>query len=210
MSEKPISLNNIPAVADDWDHYFLSIAVVAAIKSKDPRCQVGAVIASEDRVILSTGFNGLARGVDDAGQLLADVPEKLKMICHAEMNAIVNAARIGVSLEDATIYVTKFPCLACCNAIIQAGVRRVYTHDKWFWNDDPADQEHIRKPVLLQQAGVKVDAPFHPSYSIPARLAQDAAKAEAAIERKPPARSGETTVRESAIPIDRPTGTDPI
>jgi dCMP deaminase len=189
VSDGPISLDNMPQPSDDWDRYFLGIAVAASVKSKDPRCQVGAVIVSKDRLILSTGFNGFARGVDDDEKLLADVPEKLKVICHAEANAVVNAARIGVALEDATIYVTKFPCLACCNTIIQAGIKRVYTHDKWYWNDDPSDKEHIRKPVVLQQAGVKVDAPYHPHFSISARLAQDAGKTESPLERKPPARS---------------------
>lgn len=186
MLRAPISLENMPLPADDWDYYFLGIAVAAAIKSKDPRCQVGAVIVSKDHLILSTGFNGFARGVDDDEKLLADVPEKLKVICHAEANAVVNAARIGVALEDATIYVTKFPCLACCNTIIQAGIKRIYTHDKWFWNDDPSDKEHIRKPVLLQQAGVKVVAPYHPHYSISARLADAIPQIDASPERKPP------------------------
>src|SRR5690349_5886013 len=103
--------------------------MVIALKSKDPKCRVGAVIASKDNVLLSTGFNGFARGVDDDDKLLADVPEKLKLVCHAEANAIMNAARIGVALERATIFVSKFPCLGCCNALIQAGIKRVYTHD---------------------------------------------------------------------------------
>jgi dCMP deaminase len=206
MSDAPISLDNIPKMVDDWDLYFLSIATTAAIKSKDPRCQVGAVIVSRDHLLLSTGFNGLARGIADDEELLADVPEKLKVICHAEANAVVNAARVGVALEDATIYVTKFPCLACCNTIIQAGIKRIYTHDKWYWNDDPADKEHFRKPVMLQQAGVKVDAPFHPKYSIPAQLAQIAAEANSTPERKPPA--SEVTGRSDAsIATERPTGT---
>src|SRR5437016_6418829 len=108
-----------PDYFDDWDQYFLAIAETVARKSKDPRCKVGAVIVSQDKLILSTGFNGLARGVFDDEELLNNTEEKLKWICHAEANAIVNAARIGVPLKDCTIYVTKFPCLACCNAIAQ-------------------------------------------------------------------------------------------
>ena len=150
MSESPITLD-LPGHVVNWDHYFLYLAWVASIKSKDPRCRVGAVIASRDKVVLSTGFNGFARGVDDADTLLADVPEKLRMICHAEANAIMNAARIGVALEKATIYVTKFPCLSCCNAIIQAGISRIYTHDHRYWGDDPIDKEHFRKPIVLRQ-----------------------------------------------------------
>jgi dCMP deaminase len=156
---------SIPASVDNWDEYFLNIAKVVSIKSKDPKCPVGAVIASQDSIVLSTGFNGLARGVHDSDQILLDAAEKLKVICHAENNAIMNAARIGCHpLQGTTIYVTKFPCLACCNAIIQAGVKRIYTHDKEFWNDDPADADHSRKMRLLREAHIEVDAPYHPAF----------------------------------------------
>lgn len=156
---------SIPAHVDDWDEYFLNIAKAVSIKSKDPKCPVGAVIVSEDKVVLSTGFNGLARGVHDDERTLLDADEKLRVICHAEDNAIMNAARVGGRpLQGTTIYVTKFPCLACCNAIIQAGIRRVYTHDDSFWKDDPVDENHSRKKRVLHEAHVKVDAPFHHAF----------------------------------------------
>jgi dCMP deaminase len=150
---------------EDWDVYFLAIAETVARKSKDPRCQVGAVIVSPDKVLLSTGFNGLARGVFDDEEILADSDEKLKWICHAETNAILNAARTGVALKDCSLFVNKFPCLGCCNAIVQAGIKRIYTHDTRYWSDDPFDREHKRKRALLKQAGVRVDAPFHPHFT---------------------------------------------
>ena len=149
---------------EEWDDYFLAIAQTVARKSKDPRCQVGAVITSPDKLVLSTGFNGLARGVYDSEALLNDVDEKLPWICHAEFNAIVNASRTGVALKGASIYVTKFPCLACCNAIVQAGIEKIYTHDSKFWCDDKADPDHTRKKALLKQSGIHVDAPFHPEF----------------------------------------------
>jgi dCMP deaminase len=155
----------IPPYTENWDEYFMYIALAVSIKSKDTHCRVGAVIVSEDKIVLSTGFNGLARGVHDDMQILLDKDEKLKVICHAENNAIMNAARVGGHpLPGATIYVTKFPCLACCNAIIQAGITRIYTHDHEFWKHDPFDMEQTRKPRVLHQAGVKVDAPFHPMF----------------------------------------------
>jgi len=150
---------------ENWDDYFLTVAESVARKSKDPNCQVGAIIVSNDNVILSTGFNGLARGVYDDEQLLANVDEKLKLICHAEMNAILNAARTGVSLSETKIYVNKFPCLSCCNGIVQSGIVRVCTHDDSYWDDDPLDPEHDRKPNVLKQAGVQVFAPFHPDFT---------------------------------------------
>jgi dCMP deaminase len=159
---------SIPCQVDTWDQYFLYIATVVSIKSKDPRCSVGAVIVSKDNVILSSGFNGMARGVYDDENTLLDADKKLKVICHAENNAIINAARVGGgSLQGATIYVTKFPCLACCNAIIQAGIKRIYTHDHEFWKDDLADKDGSWKARVLHEAGVKVDAPFHPKFTPP-------------------------------------------
>ncbi|MGH8546140.1 MAG: deoxycytidylate deaminase [Gammaproteobacteria bacterium] len=163
---------------EDWDQYFLGIARAVAQKSKDPNCRVGAVIVSPDYLVLSTGFNGLARGVYDDEHLLETVDEKLKWICHAEANAISNAARSGVSVMDSTIFVTKFPCFLCCNAIVQAGVTRIYTHDDRFWADDPVDGDkpeyrsskrirtpHSQKRALLKQADIQVDAPNHPTYN---------------------------------------------
>jgi dCMP deaminase len=173
---------------EDWDQYFLGIARAVAQKSKDPNCRVGAVIVSPDHLVLSTGFNGLARGVYDDQQLLESVDEKLKWICHAEANAISNAARSGVSVMDSTIFVTKFPCFLCCNAIVQAGIKRIYTLDDRFWNDDPVDGEkpesrpsikrapHSRKRALLKQASIHVDAPNHPIYNARWRVPSARAK----------------------------------
>jgi dCMP deaminase len=170
----------IPAHVDTWDEYFLHIAVAASIKSKDPRCPVGAVIVSKNNLVLSTGFNGLARGFHDDEQILQDTDEKLRLICHAEYNAIINAARIGTCpLEGATIYVTKFPCFTCCNALVQAGIHRIYTHDSEFWKDDPVDQDHSRKKRLLHEAHISVIAPFHPDFCPGHQIT---------VPKKPPAR----------------------
>ena len=163
--EAQISDISIPEHVDNWDQYFLWMATAASIKSKDERCRVGAVIASPTNVVLSTGFNGLPRGVYDDKNILEDQDEKIKVICHAEQNAILNAARIGVAVEGASIFVTKFPCLACCNAIIQVGIARICTHDNSYWKHDPFDKDHSRKRSILRQTHIKVDAPFHPEYS---------------------------------------------
>lgn len=193
MSTSAIPTGVFPQHVDSWDEYFLWIAEAVAIKSKDPRCSVGAVIVSDENIVLSTGFNGLARRIHDDERLLADAEEKLKVICHAEANAIYNAARLGVALHGASIFVTKFPCLACCNAIIQAGISRIYTHDRRYWDDDPLDADHHHKRAVLKQSGIRVDAPFHPEY-IPAQpisLKQP---------RKEPARSVEPAKLESGTP----------
>jgi len=167
--------NKAPHI-ENWDEYFLELARTVARKSKDPKCPVGAVIVSPDNLVLATGFNGLARGVDDDKDLLADVDEKLRWICHAEENAILNAGRAGASVRGCSIYVTKFPCFACCNAIAQGGVTRIYTDDHKFWDDDPLDgtrnldgtintDPHRRKRALLRQLPIRIVAQNHPEYS---------------------------------------------
>lgn len=161
--------SHVPEYMEDWDLYFLSFAETAARKSKDPRCRVGAVIVSPGKLVVATGFNGLVRHIPDDVALLADIEEKLRMICHAELNAILNAARLGAAVAGCSIYVTKFPCLACCNAIVQSGIQRLYTHDHRYWNDDPADPDHSRKKYILRQAGVHVEASNHPDF-VPAHL----------------------------------------
>ena len=162
------------AKIDDWDEYLSLIAEAAKTKSNDPRCQVGAVIVSADKVVLTTGFNGLPRGVDDDKQILEDTDEKLKVICHAEQNAIINAARMGIAVRGGSIYVTKFPCLACCNSISQAGIERVFTLYDWYWDDDPFDGKkdgnHWRKRRLIRDTHLVVDAPNHPEYSSKIRI----------------------------------------
>lgn len=150
--------------APNWDAYWMNMAVAAGEKSKDPKCKVGAVIV-RDHVVATTGFNGFARDLIDDPDLLVDVEEKLKWMCHAEFNAIMNAARYGTALAGTTIYVTKFPCFACCNAIIQAGIEAIYTLDRKFWDDDPVDGDHSRKIAALSQAGIRVTAPNHSHYS---------------------------------------------
>ena len=171
----------------------MDIAVAASKKSKDPKCKVGAVIV-RDEVIATTGFNGFARDLSDDTDLLADVEEKLKWMCHAEFNAIMNAARHGTALHGTTIYVTKFPCFACCNAIIQAGIEAIYTLDKKFWDDDPVDGDHTRKIAALAQAGIKVTAPNHPHYSPKPRPKPNNANRDLALaEPTPPAKPRNVT-----------------
>lgn len=167
----------LPEYIDDWHDYFLTIAKAAMRKSKDPKCQVGAVIVTEgDAVPIAIGFNGFARGVPDDIDLLNDPKEKLSWVCHAESNAIQNAARVGIALRGATMYTTKFPCLACCNAIIQAGITTIYTDDSKYWDDDPFDQPsdrfqlHDRKRLLLRSASIEILAPRHPEYTQDHRL----------------------------------------
>ena len=96
-----------------WDVRFLELANHISSWSKDPSTKVGCVVVGADREIRSTGFNGFPRGIEDSEDRLADREEKYPLICHAEENAIMHAARVGVSLKDCTAYVTWPPCAMC-------------------------------------------------------------------------------------------------
>src|ERR1700722_18183411 len=89
---------------DRWDRHFIDMALLCASMSKDPRTRVGAVIVGPDLEVRSTGFNGFPRGVADTPERLQDKSTKLRLIVHAEVNAILNAARAGIPLKGCTLY----------------------------------------------------------------------------------------------------------
>ena len=110
-----------------WDEYFMGVAVLSGMRSKDPNTQVGACIVSEDHKILSMGYNGFPTGCSDdefpwerEGEPLEN---KYFYTTHSELNAILNFR--GGSLEGAKLYVSLFPCNECAKAIIQSGIKEV-------------------------------------------------------------------------------------
>ncbi|MCH2436104.1 MAG: dCMP deaminase family protein [Candidatus Thalassarchaeum sp.] len=112
-------------MSEKWDKRFLALASHIAGWSKDPSTQVGCVVVGPDREIRSTGFNGFPRGIEDSIARLENRELKYPLICHAEENAIMHAARIGISLKGCTAYVTWPPCSRCARSLIQAGVDEV-------------------------------------------------------------------------------------
>ena len=108
-----------------WDQRFIELAKHIANWSKDPSTKVGCVVVGEDREIRSTGFNGFPRGIEDNEERLLDRAQKYPLICHAEENAIMHAARIGVSLKGSTAYVTWPPCSRCARSLIQSGIKQI-------------------------------------------------------------------------------------
>ena len=111
-------------MSDKWDKRFLHLAKHISEWSKDPSTKVGCIVVGEDREIRSTGFNGFPRGIEDKQERLEDREQKYPMICHAEENAIMHAARIGISLKGTTAYVTWPPCSRCTRSLIPVS----YTH----------------------------------------------------------------------------------
>jgi dCMP deaminase len=110
---------------EKWDRRFLRLAIHLSSWSKDPSTQVGCVVVGPDREIRSTGFNGFPRGIADSLERLVDRELKYPLICHAEENAIMHAARIGVALKGCVAYVTWPPCTRCARSLVQAGIVEV-------------------------------------------------------------------------------------
>ncbi|WP_319756633.1 dCMP deaminase family protein [uncultured Sphaerochaeta sp.] len=135
-----------------WDEYFMGVAVLSSLRSKDPSTQVGACIVNTDHKIVGVGYNGFPIGVDDD-----DIPweregewleTKYPYVCHAELNAILNA--ISSNLKGCRLYVGLFPCNECAKAIIQSGIKEVvFLSDKY----SEADNTKASK-LMFDKTGV--------------------------------------------------------
>jgi len=117
-----------------WDEYFMGVAHLSGMRSKDPSTQVGCCIVSNKNKILSMGYNGLPTGCSDEefpwAREGAELETKYPFVTHSELNAILNYR--GGSLEGTKLYVSLFPCNECAKAIIQAGIKTVvYDSDKY-------------------------------------------------------------------------------
>ena len=152
-----------------WDEYFMGVAKLSGMRSKDPNTQVGCCIVSADNKILSMGYNGLPRGCsDDEFPWEREGEDALKTkyvyTVHSELNAILNYS--GGSLEGAKLYVSLFPCNECAKAIIQSGIRRiVYDSDKY--ETTPAV---VASKKMLNAAGVVLQRYEHTNRRIELEL----------------------------------------
>ncbi len=140
-------------MSDKWDRRFIDLALHISDWSKDPSTKVGCVVVGADREIRSTGFNGFPRGIEDSIERLEDREMKYPLICHAEENAIMHAARIGISLKDCVAYVTWPPCTRCARSLIQAGVvevvfpKDIEIPERWV-------EDFERSLSMMKEAGV--------------------------------------------------------
>lgn len=138
----------------NWDEYFMAIAKLSSMRSKDPSTQVGACIVGSDNRILSIGYNGAPNGFldqnfpwDREGGML---DTKYAFVCHAEMNAILNYRGSRKELEGAKVYVDLFPCNECAKLIVQSGIKEVY-----YLCDKYKDTDGVRaSKILFDECGV--------------------------------------------------------
>ena len=137
-----------------WDEYFMGIALLSAMRSKDPNTKVGACIVDENKKVVSIGYNGMPSGCDES-QLSWNRGEgldsKYLYVCHAEFNAILNTRQGTSALKGCTLYVTLFPCNECTKAIIQTGIKEVVFFDNKY-KETVGTQASLK---MLELAGVK-------------------------------------------------------
>ena len=140
-----------------WDDYFMAMAFLSSLRSKDPSNQIGACIVKNNR-ILACGYNGAPLGFSDddfpwdsKGEETGDFLKiKNTFAVHAEQNAIDNFRGNKKDLEDATLYITWFPCNECAKRIIQNGIKEVVYARMYSY------QDHIEATnIMFQKAGVK-------------------------------------------------------
>ena len=138
-----------------WDEYFMGIAVLSSMRSKDPNTQVGACIVSKNNRILAIGYNGTPNGFEDKFFPWAREGENLKtkypFVCHAEMNAISNFKGDKKDLDGSKLYVTLFPCNECAKLVVQNGIKEViYLSDKY-----KETEGTIASKIMFDACGIK-------------------------------------------------------
>lgn len=138
----------------NWDEYFMGLAIISSMRSKDTHTKVGACIVNKKNRVVSLGYNGMPNGCSDKempweyGE--TNLNTKYYYVVHAELNAIINANIRD--LDCCILYTTLFPCCECCKAIIQSGISEVvYYSDKYSDSDST-----IASKFMLKKANIKI------------------------------------------------------
>ena len=138
-----------------WDERFFELAQLVAQWSKDESRKVGCVIVDQQKIVLSLGYNGFPRGIDDKIESRKQRPLKYFFTEHAEKNAIFNAASVGRNLKGSTLYCTLFPCAECAKAIIQSGISEIISLSANF-SDKNLGKSFKVSNDLLCEAQIKI------------------------------------------------------
>ena len=146
---------NIKIDRPSWDSIMMDIAKKVSERSHDSQTKCGAVICNQDNEIISTGYNGFIRNIDDS--ILPNTrPQKYEFVIHGECNSIVNCARQGKSTKGAIIYVTAMPCLRCLQYIWQAGIVKVIYGNQQT-NMQQSEESKQKTDLILQLTGLEVE-----------------------------------------------------
>ena len=150
---------------EDWDLFFIGLCNYTATKSKDRSTKLGSVIVGQNNEVLSIGFNGFPRGVDDNKEKFHLRPTKYLVTEHAERNAIFNAARHGTRLEGSKLYIPfdPTPCSRCSRGIIQSGISEIigtqikFTGKGKDWEEDLKIADEMLRDVNMKRRVVIVE-----------------------------------------------------
>jgi len=134
-----------------WDRRFLDMALLCSTWSKDPSTKVGSVIVSDRRRVVSVGYNGFPRGLPDNTEWLNNREQKLKLVAHAERNALDNAE---CSVVGSVLYTTLFPCSECAKSIVQRDIQRVVSFS--FEKDQEIKYNFEQSKLLFEAAGIEI------------------------------------------------------
>ena len=134
---------------------YYPIAQAVAGLSKDPNTKVGALIIDKRGSIRAVGYNGFPRGVNDDQSRYNDRDTKLKLIAHAEANAIANAASTGTQIQGCSIVVTKFPCGECAKMIINTGISHIFSPEYSIMGDWASSNYDAQR--MFMEAGLTIE-----------------------------------------------------
>ena len=141
-----------------WDGYFMGLAKISALRSKDPSTKVGACIINSKKRIISLGYNGMPKGNDDEfpwAREGSQTETKYAYVIHAEMNAILNSQ---VNFENCTIYTSLYPCSNCAKTIAQSGITEVvYEDDKYHNTEDAQIARTILETSEIKTRKIDID-----------------------------------------------------
>ena len=144
-------------IPPSWDERFMKQVYFVAECSKDPRTKIGAVLV-KDKNIIATGYNGFPRGVSDNKDRYLDKNIKYKMVAHAEDNAILTCARLGISTLNSILYTNGIPCNTCTISLIQGGIKEIVVHKQWpnlIYSPIWVESINISN-IMLQEAGINI------------------------------------------------------
>lgn len=148
--------DNIPS----WDELFMRHVYLISTKSKDKHTKIGAVLV-RDRALISEGYNGLPRKINDEISERWERPEKYYWCEHGERNSIYHCAKNGIKTEGTTLYSMGVPCADCCRGLINSGIIEVVVHYQWEKlginkSNDKWKESIERSNVMFEEAGVKL------------------------------------------------------
>lgn len=149
MSENSFTFN------DSWNISFMRMAQEWSARSKDNSTKVGCVVVSPNGVMLSAGYNGFPRGVNDNVPMRHLRPTKYEFVVHAEENALLNAGRAGTKIKGGVLYVTMPPCTRCAGSIVQAGIKEVVYLEPEIQKQIPGWRDNLKYSFeMFDEAGV--------------------------------------------------------